>query len=153
MKTLLSFKSITEIRIKSLITSHTDPSISPLFLDLCLILLFAQLSRLCSPSRCFSSMMQLAHLHLALLLLAAKIITAAQPKCYFPDRKIVEKNHVPCNQTIAAPSACCDPLDSCSTSDFCLGRSGLPYRGSMSSHYVQLFILSPISYLLRSPFL
>ncbi|PVH70648.1 hypothetical protein DL98DRAFT_597644 [Cadophora sp. DSE1049] len=75
-------------------------------------------------------MLQLAHFHATLLLLAAKSITAAQPKCYFPDGTTVEAGHVPCNQTISTPSACCDPLDSCSTSGFCLGRTGLPYRGS-----------------------
>ncbi|KAH8660955.1 hypothetical protein BGZ60DRAFT_414356 [Tricladium varicosporioides] len=50
--------------------------------------------------------------------------------CYYPDGKTVDPNHVPCNQTISAASACCDPQDSCSTSGICLGRSGWTYRGS-----------------------
>ncbi|KAH6674699.1 hypothetical protein B0J14DRAFT_699380 [Halenospora varia] len=40
--------------------------------------------------------------------------------CYYPDGKTVDPNHVPCNQTISAASACCDPQDSCSTSGICL---------------------------------
>ncbi|CAG8976683.1 hypothetical protein HYALB_00010808 [Hymenoscyphus albidus] len=60
---------------------------------------------------------------------------AALQKCWWPDGKTVDGGAVPCNQTGdaatgKASSACCDPLDSCSMSGFCLGRSGWAYRGS-----------------------
>lgn len=50
--------------------------------------------------------------------------------CYYPEGVTIEPGHVPCNQTISGASACCDPLDSCSVSGYCLGRSGWDYRGS-----------------------
>ncbi|RDW79482.1 hypothetical protein BP6252_04120 [Coleophoma cylindrospora] len=53
----------------------------------------------------------------------------ALAQCYYPDGT-AEPNHRPCNQTISGISACCDPLDACSESGFCLGRSGWQYRGS-----------------------
>ncbi|RDW91874.1 hypothetical protein BP5796_01268 [Coleophoma crateriformis] len=53
----------------------------------------------------------------------------ALAQCYYPDGT-AEPNHRPCNQTISGVSACCDPLDACSESGFCLGRSGWQYRGS-----------------------
>ncbi|TVY71524.1 hypothetical protein LSUE1_G005372 [Lachnellula suecica] len=65
----------------------------------------------------------------ALLSLIASVY-ASLGTCFYPDGKTTAPGHVPCNQTISTPSACCDPLDSCSTSGFCLGRSGWIYRGS-----------------------
>lgn len=49
--------------------------------------------------------------------------------CFYPDGITTEPTHKPCNTTLST-SACCDPLDSCSTSGLCLGRSGFVYRGS-----------------------
>lgn len=49
--------------------------------------------------------------------------------CYYPDGVTTEPNHSPCNKTIN-DSSCCDPLDSCTTSGLCLGRTGFNYRGS-----------------------
>jgi hypothetical protein len=56
-------------------------------------------------------------------------VSALLSTCYYPNG-VTEPNHVPCNQTITGASACCDPLDACSTSGICLGRSGWDYRGS-----------------------
>ncbi|KUJ09480.1 uncharacterized protein LY89DRAFT_741187 [Mollisia scopiformis] len=69
---------------------------------------------------------------MARILLLAPFLSSAfalLPTCYYPSG-VTEPNHVPCNQTITGFSACCDPLDSCSTSGICLGRSGWDYRGS-----------------------
>jgi len=72
----------------------------------------------------------MTRLSLFVLSLLSASVNAAAGTCYYPDGKTIEPNHLPCNQTISAASACCDPLDSCSTSGFCLGRSGWIYRGS-----------------------
>lgn len=53
----------------------------------------------------------------------------AEATCWYPDGSTSEPKHSPCNTTVTS-SACCDPLDSCSTSGLCLGRTGNAYRGS-----------------------
>ncbi len=52
----------------------------------------------------------------------------ASATCYQPNGD-VDSSVVPCNSTINS-SACCDPLDSCSTSGLCLGSSGFVYRSA-----------------------
>jgi hypothetical protein len=61
---------------------------------------------------------------------ACFIVSArAASSCYYPDGVTIDPTHVPCNSTIGT-SSCCDPLDSCTTSGLCLGRTGFNYRGS-----------------------
>ncbi|KUJ14984.1 uncharacterized protein LY89DRAFT_671378 [Mollisia scopiformis] len=68
--------------------------------------------------------------HIFFFLVAARSVVAADSTtCYYPDGVTTEPNHVPCNTTLST-SACCDPLDSCTTSGLCLGRTGFNYRGS-----------------------
>ncbi|KAM3084355.1 hypothetical protein ACMFMF_001714 [Clarireedia jacksonii] len=62
--------------------------------------------------------------------IAASIFTLtlaadASSTCWYPDGITAEPAHVPCNQTISGASACCDPNDSCTTSEP-TGRK--PYR-------------------------
>ncbi|TVY71443.1 hypothetical protein LSUE1_G005217 [Lachnellula suecica] len=54
---------------------------------------------------------------------------AANAACFYPDGTTTDPVHRPCNTTIGN-SACCDPMDSCTTNGICLGRSGFNYRGS-----------------------
>jgi hypothetical protein len=64
------------------------------------------------------------------LAVAISSTTAASSSlCFYPDGITTDPNHVPCNSTIST-SACCDPLDSCTDSGICLGRTGFNYRGS-----------------------
>lgn len=79
-------------------------------------------------SRSSSMIMVQGTVCLTILLSLVGCLQAAA-SCYYPDGSS-EPGHVPCNQTISGESACCDPLDSCSVSGFCLGRSGFVYRGS-----------------------
>jgi len=67
--------------------------------------------------------------------LIASLILSAEPAstCFYPDGTTTEPNHKPCNTTISN-SACCDPLDSCTTSGICLGRSGFNYRGKIQTY-------------------
>lgn len=64
-----------------------------------------------------------------LLFLAAAANSVAAVDCFYPDGVTTDPNHVPCNSTIST-SSCCDPLDSCTNSGLCLGRTGFNYRGS-----------------------
>ncbi|KAF8855419.1 hypothetical protein BDZ45DRAFT_503667 [Acephala macrosclerotiorum] len=49
--------------------------------------------------------------------------------CFYPDGITTEPTHSPCNLTVSA-SSCCDPLDACTASGLCLGRTGFNYRGT-----------------------
>ncbi|KUJ17338.1 uncharacterized protein LY89DRAFT_51358 [Mollisia scopiformis] len=48
--------------------------------------------------------------------------------CYWPDGSDADSAYVACNST-ASTSACCSANDACTTFGWCLGASGMTYRG------------------------
>lgn len=97
----------------------------------------------CATAHYASNTSQVCHIFCGVIFLAkmrrtlfggaifASLITAAQAAgtCFYPDGITTAPNHTPCNSTVSE-SACCDPLDVCTTSGVCLGRTGFNYRGS-----------------------
>lgn len=51
--------------------------------------------------------------------------------CYWPDGSNAN-DYIPCNSTASA-SACCSPNDACTTFGWCLGASGMTYRGGCTT--------------------
>ncbi len=71
---------------------------------------------------------------MSLLILFQRNVVVSRT-CYWPDESIVSDqegdNYTPCNSTAnGVDSACCDKDDVCSSSGYCLGRSGYMYRGA-----------------------
>lgn len=64
------------------------------------------------------------------LVFATGVVAALDSSlCFYPDGLTTEPTHSPCNLTVSA-SSCCDPLDACTASGLCLGRTGFNYRGT-----------------------
>lgn len=79
----------------------------------------------------FTPVQKLQSLLITLLILSYlyPIVTA---ECYFPDGSLADSNYQACNATAsgAAHSACCAQGDACSTTGYCFGSAGFPYRGA-----------------------
>ncbi|KAF8857535.1 hypothetical protein BDZ45DRAFT_726705 [Acephala macrosclerotiorum] len=54
--------------------------------------------------------------------------SVAASTCYWPDGTEAADGYIACNST-ASGSACCGANDACTTFGWCLGASGMPYRG------------------------